>query len=234
MRNFLRAIVFFTLLLLPASTHHDVGLHLCVPVRQGNDQAVGQAGRLGSVDGLCDRGIQFDQYFVDVLTQWQCVAKARYVGHASLQSASWLFWENAVRESGIIGAPRIFENATLMHGRLLLAALVISPSFAIAAPSPFAYDEAPSDGFMYAMRYQQAKLACSSLPDDLEADYAKAMRLTAENSSEFEKTYTKGLAANPRWRKPATAEEQEAECNQAQVALRVTVRLARQWFPGGW
>ena len=144
------------------------------------------------------------------------------------------FWEGALRESGIIGSPRIFEKATLMHGSLLLAALVMSPFLATAAPSYYAYDEAPTDGFMHAMRYQQAKLACGSLPDDLETDYAKAMRLTAEASSEFEKTYTKGLAANPRWRKPATAEEQEAECNQGQVALRVTVRLARQWFPGGW
>lgn len=120
-----------------------------------------------------------------------------------------------------------------MDGRHLLAALLIAPPLA-AAPSTYAYDEAPTDGYMYAIRYQQAKLACGSLPDDLETDYAKAMQLTREASPEFEKTYAKGLAVKPRWSKPETVEEQEAQCDEGQVALRVTVRLARQWFPGGW
>ncbi len=30
--NVIRAIILFTLLLLPSSTHHDIGLHLGVPV----------------------------------------------------------------------------------------------------------------------------------------------------------------------------------------------------------
>ncbi|KRP41802.1 hypothetical protein TU73_24920 [Pseudomonas libanensis] len=103
-----------------------------------------------------------------------------------------------------------------------------------AEPSRYGYDEAPTDGYMYAVRYQQAKLACESLPEDLEADYAKAMRLTKEASHEFAKTYAKGLAANLRWRKAAKPEDQVLECDQSQHALRVTVNLARQWFPGGW
>ncbi|MGC5703825.1 hypothetical protein J4P02_26865 [Pseudomonas sp. NFXW11] len=117
------------------------------------------------------------------------------------------------------------EPAT--HGRLLLAAMLITPSL-------YASEQPPTDGHMYAVRYQQAKLACGSLPDDLEADYAKAMQLAKDASPEFAETYSKGLAAKPRGQKPATLEEQEAQCNEGQVSLRVTVKLARLWFPGGW
>lgn len=121
-----------------------------------------------------------------------------------------------------------------MHGRLYLSALLLAGPALASEPSRYSYDEAPTDGYMYAVRYQQAKLACESLPDDLEAEYAKAMRLTKEASPEFERTYAKGLAANIRWREPATPEDQQQECEQSQHALRVTVNLARQWFPGGW
>lgn len=69
MRNFIRTITLITLLLLPASTHHDVGLHLGVPVQLGDDQALRQSSSLGSVDGLGDRAIQLGQYLVDVLAQ---------------------------------------------------------------------------------------------------------------------------------------------------------------------
>ncbi|VVP89773.1 hypothetical protein PS918_03119 [Pseudomonas fluorescens] len=37
MRNYIRAIIFITLLLVPDSTHHDVRLQLGVPVQHGND-----------------------------------------------------------------------------------------------------------------------------------------------------------------------------------------------------
>ena len=121
-----------------------------------------------------------------------------------------------------------------MHGRYLLVTLLIAGPVAAAELSRYNYDEAPTDGFMYAVRYQQAKLNCGSLPDDLEADYAKAMRLTEEARAEFKETYAKGLAAKLRWRKPASAEVQTLECEQSQHTLRVTVSLARQWFPGGW
>ena len=121
-----------------------------------------------------------------------------------------------------------------MHGRLFISALLLAGPALASEPSRYTYDEAPTDGYMYAVRYQQAKLACESLPDDLEADYAKAMRLTKEASPEFERTYAKGLTANLRWRKPATPEDPQLECDQRQHALRVTVSLARQWFPGGW
>lgn len=121
-----------------------------------------------------------------------------------------------------------------MHGRHCLSVLLLAGTAMAAEPSQYSYDEAPTDGYMYAVRYQQAKLACKSLPDDLEADYAKAMDLTKKASPAFEETYAKGLAANLRWRKPATPEDQQLECNQSQHALRVTVLLARQWFPGGW
>ena len=121
-----------------------------------------------------------------------------------------------------------------MHGRCLLAALLIAGPAAAAELSRYNYDEAPTDGFMYAVRYQQAKLNCGTLPDDLEMDYAKAMRLTEAASAAFKETYAKGLAANLHWRKPASAEAQTQECDQSQHTLRVTVSLARQWFPGGW
>lgn len=121
-----------------------------------------------------------------------------------------------------------------MHGRLYLCVLLLAGPAMASEPSRYNYEEAPTDGYMDAVRYQQAKLACESLPDDLEADYAKAMRLTKEASPEFEKTYAKGLAANLGWRKPATPEEQQLECDQRQHALRLTVRFARHWFPGGW
>ncbi|MFK3793529.1 hypothetical protein ACI2KO_25100 [Pseudomonas piscis] len=128
----------------------------------------------------------------------------------------------------------IFRGISPMHGRLYLCALFIAAPTLAAQPSPYNYDRAPTDGYMYAVRYQQAKLACKALPEDLETDYAKAMLLAKAASPEFEKTYAKGLSATPRWHRPATTEEQEAQCNEAQVALRVTVKLARQWFPGGW
>ncbi|MBY8944671.1 hypothetical protein J1G35_02265 [Pseudomonas sp. SH10-3B] len=103
-----------------------------------------------------------------------------------------------------------------------------------AEPSRSTYDEAPTDGFMYAVRYQQAKLACGSLPEDLEADYAKAMRLTGEASPAFKASYAQRLATQPKWSKPASPEEQALACEQSQHTLRITVQLARQWFPGGW
>lgn len=68
-----------------------------------------------------------------------------------------------------------------------------------AEPSRYTYDEAPTDGFMYAARYQQAKLACGSLPEDLEADYANAMRLTGEASPAFKASYAQRLATQPKW-----------------------------------
>jgi len=121
-----------------------------------------------------------------------------------------------------------------MHGRLFISALLLAGPALASEPSRYTYDEAPTDGYMYAVRYQQAKLACESLPDDLEADYAKAMRLTKEASPEFERTYAKGLTANLRWRKPETPEEQKLECHQRQHTLRGTVSLARQRLPGRW
>ena len=121
-----------------------------------------------------------------------------------------------------------------MHGRPLLIALLLSGTAMAVEPSRYSYDEAPTDGFMYAVRYQQAKQACGALPEDLEADYAKAMRLSGEANPAFEATYTKRLAAQPKWRKPTSPEEQALECEQSQHTLRVTVQLARQWFPGGW
>lgn len=69
MRNYIRTITLITLLLLPASTHHDVGLHLGVPVQLGDDQALRQAGSLGGVYGLGDRAIQLGQDLVDVIAQ---------------------------------------------------------------------------------------------------------------------------------------------------------------------
>jgi hypothetical protein len=100
-----------------------------------------------------------------------------------------------------------------MHGRLYLIALLLTGPALASEPSRYSYDEAPTDGYMYAVRYQQAKLACESLPDDLEADYAKAMRLTKEANPEFERTFVKGLAADLRWRKPATPEDRKRTAN---------------------
>ncbi len=121
-----------------------------------------------------------------------------------------------------------------MHGRPLLITLFLTGTAMAAAPSRYTYDEAPTDGFMYAVRYQQAKLACGSLPEDLEADYARAMRLTGEASPAFKASYAQRLATQPKWSKPASPEEQALACEQSQHTLRVTVQLARQWFPGGW
>lgn len=121
-----------------------------------------------------------------------------------------------------------------MHGRPLLIALFLTGTAMAAEPSLYSYDAPPTDGFMYAVRYQQAKLACGSLPDDLEADYAKAMRLTGEASPAFKASYAQRLATLPKWSKPASPEEQALACEQSQHTLRVTVQLARQWFPGGW
>ncbi|MBJ2234750.1 hypothetical protein JFT61_07955 [Pseudomonas fluorescens] len=121
-----------------------------------------------------------------------------------------------------------------MNGRPLLIALFFTGTAMAAEPSLYSYDAPPTDGFMYAVRYQQAKLACGSLPDDLEADYAKAMRLTGEASPAFKASYAQRLATLPKWSKPASPEEQALACEQSQHTLRVTVQLARQWFPGGW
>ncbi|SDS79135.1 hypothetical protein SAMN05216496_2432 [Pseudomonas sp. Z003-0.4C(8344-21)] len=59
MRNYIRTITLINLLLLPASTHHDVGLHLGVAVQLSNDQALRQSSSLGSFDGPGDCDIQF-------------------------------------------------------------------------------------------------------------------------------------------------------------------------------
>lgn len=126
------------------------------------------------------------------------------------------------------------ETFPPMHGRPLLIALFLTGTAMAAEPSLYSYDAPPTDGFMYAVRYQQAKLACGSLPDDLEADYAKAMRLTGEASPAFKASYAQRLATLPKWSKPASPEEQALACEQSQHTLRVTVQLARQWFPGGW
>ena len=74
MRNCIRTITLITLLLLPASTHHDAGLHLGVPVQLSDDQALRQSSSLGSVDSL-DRDIQFGHSLIDIRAHRQRVAQ---------------------------------------------------------------------------------------------------------------------------------------------------------------
>lgn len=120
----------------------------------------------------------------------------------------------------------------MKHGRPLLSALLLAlPTFAIAVEDMSAPDKS---GFMWGQMYQSAKHACGTLPEDLEVDFAKAIRLLSEANPEFADTYQEGL--KPSKKKPLTvsAEKQEEECNFWQVGMRRHVKLARYWFPGGW
>ena len=69
MQRSIKTIIFIALLMLPANTHHDVGLCVGVPVNLGDDQALRQDGSLGRIDGVGNRAVQIGQSLVDVLAQ---------------------------------------------------------------------------------------------------------------------------------------------------------------------
>ena len=104
-----------------------------------------------------------------------------------------------------------------------------------------ASEDFPPDktGFMWGLIYGMAKVECGTLPDDLEADYSKSIRLLSEASSTFAPTYQEGLISgqrkpDPKVRPPVSAETLEARCNQDQHNLRMAVMVARGWFRDVW
>ncbi|WP_155290726.1 hypothetical protein [Pseudomonas chlororaphis] len=89
-------------------------------------------------------------------------------------------------------------------------------------------------GFMWGLLYLQAKKSCESLPQDLESDYAKSVKLLSDASPEFGPTYQAGLKPSLKKGPKFTAEELEADCNNYIVGMRNQVKLARYWFMGSW
>ncbi len=89
-------------------------------------------------------------------------------------------------------------------------------------------------GFMWGQVYQRTKTACGTLPQDLEDDYAKAIRLLSESSVEFGPTYQDGLKPSVKKGPPESAEEMEDMCIKGQSGLRNQVKLARYWFTAKW
>lgn len=89
-------------------------------------------------------------------------------------------------------------------------------------------------GFMWGLLYKQAKAACASLPQDLEDDYAKSIRLLSEANPEFAATYRDGLKPSLKKTPQKSAQETEADCNEGQHGMRTQVKLARFWFMGVW
>lgn len=89
-------------------------------------------------------------------------------------------------------------------------------------------------GYMWGQVYQHTKAACGTLPQDLEDDYAKAIRLLTESSPEFGPTYQDGLKPSVKKDPPKSAEELEDLCAKGQSGLRNQVKLARYWFTAKW
>lgn len=108
--------------------------------------------------------------------------------------------------------------------------LLVGSSLAVADDA-YTVDKS---GYMWGSLYKNTKATCGTLPDDLEADYAKAIRLLSQASPEFFSTYQDGL--KPLAKKPPqrSAQELEADCNEGQTSMRVQVKLARFWFMGDW
>lgn len=89
-------------------------------------------------------------------------------------------------------------------------------------------------GFMWGQVYQHTKAACGTLPQDLEDDYAKAIRFLSEASPEFGPTFKDGLKPSLKKEPPKSAEEMEDVCVKGQTGLRNQVKLARYWFTEKW
>ena len=82
--------------------------------------------------------------------------------------------------------------------------------------------------------YKLTKAVCGTLPQDLEDDYAKSIRLLSEANPEFAPTYQEGLKPSLKKQPARAAQELEDDCNTGQSGMRVQVKLARFWFMGSW
>ncbi|EJL01220.1 MULTISPECIES: hypothetical protein [Pseudomonas] len=122
-----------------------------------------------------------------------------------------------------------------MHKQSLIAAMSFSFYFAPATANTYSDLNTPDQsGYMWGKVYQQTKAACGALPQDLEDDYAKAIRLLSQASPEFAPTYQDGLRPSLKKDSPRSVEELEDLCIKGQVGLRTQVKLARYWFSAKW
>lgn len=86
MQRSTKVIILITLLMLPATTHHDVCLCMCVTVEQADDHALGQPGSLGGIHRIGNDLVESAYRSVDVLAQRERVAQASDVAHVSCPS----------------------------------------------------------------------------------------------------------------------------------------------------
>lgn len=114
---------------------------------------------------------------------------------------------------------------------VLTAALLLASSGFAIADDAYTVDKS---GYMWGTLYKNTKAACGALPDDLEADYAKSIRLLSKASPDFFSTYQNGLKPSLKKAPQRSAQALEADCNEGQMGMRVQVRLARFWFMGDW
>lgn len=122
-----------------------------------------------------------------------------------------------------------------MHKQLLMAAMSLTFYCTSAAAHSYSDLNTPDkSGFMWGQVYQHTKAACGTLPEDLEDDYAKAIRLLSEASPEFGPTYQDGLKPSAKKDPLRSVEELEDLCVKGQIGLRTQVKLARYWFSAKW
>lgn len=116
----------------------------------------------------------------------------------------------------------------------LAAMSLIFSSTYVAADTYSELNTPDQSGFMWGQVYQHTKAACGTLPQDLEDDYAKAIRLLSEASPAFGPTFQDGLKPSLKKDPPKSAEELEDVCAKGQTGLRNQVKLARYWFTDKW
>lgn len=122
-----------------------------------------------------------------------------------------------------------------MREKFLTAAILLTLSGTSVEADTFTDLNTPDkSGFMWGNLYERTKAACGTLPQDLEDDYAKSIRLLSEASPEFAATYQEGLRPSLKKRPARSAQELEEDCNTNQSAMRVQVKIARFWFMGSW
>lgn len=122
-----------------------------------------------------------------------------------------------------------------VRAKFLTAAILLTLSgTSVEADTLTELNTPDKSGYMWGRLYSLTKEACGTLPQDLEGDYGKSIRLLSEASPEFAPTYQQGLKPSLKKQPARSAQELEEDCNTGQSGMRVQVKLARFWFMGSW
>jgi hypothetical protein len=127
------------------------------------------------------------------------------------------------------------EGQVTVREKLLTTAILLTLfGTSVEADTVTELNTPDKSGYMWGKLYKLTKAACGALPQDLEDEYAKSIRLLSEANPEFAPTYQEGLKPSLKKQPPRSAQELEDDCNTGQSGMRAQVKLARFWFMGSW